>query len=264
MFDVNINNVAFDFFGFPIHWYALAYIFGIIIGFFLAQKMSAKLNLKITKEHLDNFINLCVLSILIGGRFGHVLFYDFRFYFYNPLEIFKIWHGGMSFFGGFLGMLFATCYFCKKNRIDILNFTDILSISAPIGLFLGRIANFINGELLGRYSDIWCSVRFSDGISRHPSQLYEALSEGLILFIVMIYISYNCKYRTGFLSGMFCALYGIFRIMCEFFREPDSELSMYLLKNFEITLNQIFCIPMIIFGIFLIYNSKKSEKIDGK
>lgn len=198
-----------------------------------------------------------VLGIIIGGRTGHILFYEFDYYVNHCDEILKLWKGGMSFFGGFLGVIIATFIFCRKKKINFLNFIDLWSVSVPIGLFFGRIANFINGELLGKTSTVsWCVI-FQDGIPRHPSQIYEAFLEGIFLFFVMIFSFHKkCFAREGMLSGIFCCGYGIARFIGEIFREPDSDFSYKLIHLFKINLNQFLSIGIFLLGFVLIYRKK--------
>lgn len=249
----DFSNVAFSVFGFPIHWYSLAYIFGIIFALLLTKKIAAKVSYDFPKDVWDDFLNYAVLGIVLGGRIGHVLFYDFSYYIEFPSEIIKIWKGGMSFFGGFLGVICATYLFCQRKKIDFLQFIDLWSVSVPIGLFLGRLANFINGELLGKPSTIAWNVIFKDRIPRHPSQIYEAVLEGVILFCVMIISLRAGAYKfRGKLSGIFCMGYGVARFTTEFFREPDSPFSFELLMHSGINLNQYLSTLLFGLGFFLI------------
>ncbi len=257
----NFSPIAFHVFGFPVHWYSFAYIFGIIFAFKLTEFLMKRSGYDIKPKLLDDFVGVIVLGIILGGRIGHVLFYDFDFYSHNPMEIFKVWKGGMSFFGGFIGIVAATCWFCKKNHLKFLSFIDYWTVGVPIGLFFGRIANFINGELLGKpCSDIvWCVI-FKDGVSRHPSQIYEAILEGIVLFLIMIFAFYKGHYKfEGRMSGIFCLGYGINRFIGECFREPDSLFSWNLFFQTGINLNQYFCFIIITLGVFLIYRSLANE-----
>jgi phosphatidylglycerol:prolipoprotein diacylglycerol transferase len=264
----NFSPVAFHVFGFPVHWYSFAYIFGIIFAFKLTEFLMKKSEYNIDSKILDDFLSVVVLGIIFGGRLGHVLFYDFSFYWNNPMEIFKIWKGGMSFFGGFIGIIAVTYWFCKKHNLNFLGFFDHWSVGVPIGLFLGRIANFINGELLGKpSSSIAWSVVFKDGIPRHPSQIYEAILEGIVLFLIMIFAFHKKQYKfDGRLSGIFCLGYGMSRFIGECFREPDSFFSWDLFFSTGINLNQYFCFAIIALGVLLIYRSLVNEiiTISGK
>ncbi len=253
----NFSPVAFHVFGFPIHWYSFAYIFGIIFAFKLTEFLMKKEEYNVGPKVLDDFVGVLVLGIILGGRVGHVLFYDFEYYAQNPLEIIKIWKGGMSFFGGFIGVIIATYFFCKQNKLKFLRFIDYWSVGIPIGLFFGRIANFINGELLGKPSSViaW-NVVFGDGIPRHPSQIYEAILEGVVLFLIMIFAFYKKQNEfEGRLSGIFCLGYGINRFIGECFRMPDSLFSWDLFLKTGINLNQYFCWIIMGLGMFLIYRS---------
>lgn len=266
----NFSPVAFSVFGFPIHWYSLAYIFGIIFAFELTEQLRKEIvqwqkidisktqSLKIpSKNDLEEFLNYAVIGIIVGGRLGHVLFYDFDYYFAYPMEILRVWKGGMSFFGGFLGSISAAAVFCQCKKINFWNFTDLWAVGVPIGLCLGRIANFINGELLGKETTFAWGVIFKDGILRHPSQLYEAFLEGVVLFGIMLYCFYIKKlYRyRGALSGIFCLGYGVARFVGEFFREADSLFSYELLAKTALNLNQYMSIGIFLLGTFLLYLS---------
>jgi phosphatidylglycerol:prolipoprotein diacylglycerol transferase len=254
----NFSNVAFSIFGFPIYWYSLAYIFGVSVALKLTVFFSRQTEYKIPPALPDEFVGTAICGIILGGRLGHVLFYDFDYYIKFPSEIFKIWRGGMSFYGGFIGVVAATYWFCKKRQVKFLNFIDLWSVSVPIGLFFGRIANFVNAELLGKKTDAPWHVIFSDGIPRHPSQLYEAFLEGAVLFCIML-VSFQKKSHQygGKLSGIFCCGYGAARFCAEFFREPDSEFSCKLLHLSGLNLNQFMSVAMTILGIFLISKAKK-------
>ncbi|MDR1334913.1 MAG: prolipoprotein diacylglyceryl transferase [Holosporaceae bacterium] len=254
----DFSRVAFHVFGLPIHWYALAYIIGLLAVLHLGKMYLKKTGSSIAPEKLDAFVNYAVVGIIVGGRLGHVLFYSFPYYCDHPMEILQIWCGGMSFFGGFIGVLLVIHLFCRKYHINLLEFTDLLSIGTPIGLFFGRLANFINGELLGKTSNIaWCVV-FPDGISRHPSQIYEALLEGVVLFVLMIVSFYRGCYKfPGKLSGIFCSAYGTLRFSAEFFREPDSDFSWLLLHKTAINLNQYISVSIFILGCVIMGMQKK-------
>jgi phosphatidylglycerol:prolipoprotein diacylglycerol transferase len=255
----DFSNIAFSICGWPVYWYSLAYIFGILLAFKLTEFFAKKTGARggsITREMLEEFINYAVIGIIVGGRLGHVLLYDFTYYIEHCSEILKIWKGGMSFFGGFIGVVCAAFIFCRKSKINFLRFIDLWAISAPVGLFLGRIANFINGELLGKESNVAWNVVFYDGVPRHPSQIYEAILEGALLFAVMVLSFYGkCHKNDGQLSGIFCCGYGIARFMGEFFREPDSLFSREILLQTGINFNQCLSIAIFVFGACLIYRS---------
>jgi phosphatidylglycerol:prolipoprotein diacylglycerol transferase len=253
----NFSSVAFSFFGLPVHWYSLAYIAGIFIALKLSNLLAIESQNTALCDKFEEFVSYAILGIIFGGRLGHVLFYDFEFYHAHPMEIIKIWRGGMSFYGGFIGVLLATHLFCQKRKIVFLKFTDIWAVGAPIGLFLGRVANFINGELLGKESNVaWCVV-FSDEISRHPSQIYEAFLEGILLFSLMLFaFKKKCHLHAGLLSGIFCIGYGSARFTAEFFREPDSVFSHKLFCSTGLNLNQYMSMIMVVFGIIIIFRNK--------
>ncbi|MDR2067390.1 MAG: prolipoprotein diacylglyceryl transferase [Holosporaceae bacterium] len=256
----DFSNVAFSLFGFSVHWYSLAYILGIFIALKLTIFFARKSRSAISMPQLEDFLGAAVFGIIVGGRLGHVLFYDSGFFFAHPIEIFKIWKGGMSFYGGFLGILVVAYRFCVKRGINFLKFMDLWSIGVPQGLFWGRIANFINGELLGKESNVAWNVVFRDGIPRHPSQIYEALGEGALLFLIMLW-SFKKRYyrRRGRLSGIFCLGYGAARFAAEIFREPDSMFSRLLLYHSGLNLNQYLSISMALLGISLIFKSSSRE-----
>ncbi len=257
-----IDPVLFQWGFFAVRWYSLAYIFGILGAWQLARRMSIHSHSTFTPLKMDDFLMWVTIGIVAGGRLGYVLFYNFRYFCENPMKILAVWEGGMSFHGGLLGVIVATILFAKKRQVSILTMGDILACVTPIGLFLGRLANFVNGELFGRVSHAvpWVMVFPQGGPEpRHPSQLYEAACEGIVLFVVLNILWWffpKYRQRKGFLSGMFLLLYGIMRLGLEFFREPDFQLGFI----FEyITMGQILCLPMILFGILLLnYASPKS------
>ena len=234
-----------------IRWYSLAYIFGLIFGLYLIKKLNKIKGNIISVNELDNFFLWAVLGIIIGGRIGYVFFYQTKLFINNPLYIFEIWNGGMSFHGGLAGISLSMYIFTKIKNIEFLYLSDLVSVVAPIGLFFGRIANFINTELIGKPTDFFISVIYPsiDNQPRHPSQLYEAFLRGLILFIILYFYFFKSK-NTGLISGMFLILYSLFRFLIEFLREPDYQLGLFF--NF-ISMGQILCIPISIFGITIIF-----------
>ncbi len=260
MFINNFDPVAIQIFSIEIRWYSLAYIVGILLGWFLSKKIFIS-NLKIN-EKFDDYLTYLIIGLIIGGRLGYVLFYNLNFYLNNPLDIIKIWQGGMSFHGGVIGIIIATMIFIKKRSQNPFEYLDIVSFVAPIGIFFGRIANFINSELYGIETSVPWAVKFIkvDNLYRHPSQLYEAILEGIILFLILIYFK-NKKYAKtpGFISGLFLIFYSIFRFGIEFYRVPDEQLG-YLFLN--LTMGQIISLFFLIFGIYLViikYENKKKE-----
>ena len=252
-----IDPIAFTIGPLAVRWYSLSYIIGILIGLILINKFIITYKKNITKNDVYDLLNYLILGILIGGRLGYVFFYNLEFYFYNPFEILKIWNGGMSFHGGLLGIIISSFLFSKKNNKDIFIFLDLVSITAPIGIFLGRISNFINGELVGKITNSNWGVLFPnyDDKLRHPSQLYEAFLEGIVLFVLMNLIFFNKNNKVGTCSIMFLILYGCFRITSEIFREPDLQVG-YLFGN--ISMGMFLSVFMIIAG-FIIYFKRKNE-----
>ncbi len=254
MYTHNLDPILFDFGFLVIRWYSLAYIFGILIGWWLARKIIVKkflsINFTFDLKEFDNLITYLIISILIGGRIGYILFYNFGYYLSNPLDIIKIWEGGMSFHGALIGIIFGTYLFSKKKNIPTFFLLDIIACVAPLGIFFGRIANFINGELVGKTSEVFWAVIFPniDNIPRHPSQLYEAFFEGLVLLLILNLILFKRNYKTGTCSYMFLILYGIFRIFSEFFREPDVQIG-YLFNL--ISMGMMLSVLMILAGIII-------------
>tara|TARA_B100000579_G_scaffold295594_1_gene245714 strand:+ start:1 stop:780 length:780 start_codon:yes stop_codon:yes gene_type:complete len=254
MYVHNLDPVLFDFGFLVIRWYSLAYIFGILIGWWLGKRIILKrfknTDFKFEVKEFDNLITYLIISILIGGRIGYVLFYNFGYYLSNPLDVIKIWEGGMSFHGALIGIIIGTHWFSIKKKIPTFFLLDVVSCVAPIGIFFGRIANFINGELVGKTTNIFWAVIFPkiDSSLRHPSQLYEAFFEGAILFIIMNLILLKNNYKTGTCSYMFLILYGIFRIFSEFFREPDYQIG-YLFEL--ISMGTMLSLLMILSGIII-------------
>ena len=228
MYTHNLDPILFDFGFLVIRWYSLAYIFGILIGWWLGKRIILKRfqNLDFDIKEFDNLITYIIISILLGGRIGYVLFYNFGYYLSNPFDIFKIWEGGMSFHGALIGIILGTYWFSIKKNIQTFFLLDIIAYVAPIGIFFGRVANFINGELIGKTTNVFWGIIFPniDDKIRHPSQLYEAFLEGVILFIIMNLILFTKNYKIGTCSYVFLIFYGIFRIFSEFFREPDVQI----------------------------------------
>ena len=250
MFINNFDPVAFQILSFEIRWYSLAYITGILIGWILAKKIFIK-NLEINKK-FDDYIAYLIIGIIIGGRLGYILFYNFNYYIQNLLDIFKIWEGGMSFHGGLIGIIFASIIFAKKNNQNPFLYMDIVALVSPIGIFFGRIANFINSELYGTVTNVSWAVTFVkvDNFSRHPSQLYEALLEGIFLFLILIYFKNKFLNKPGVISGLFLIFYSIFRFFIEFYRVPDEQLG-YIFLNF--TMGQVISLIFMLSGILLFY-----------
>ena len=260
MFINNFDPVAFQIFSFEIRWYSLAYIIGILLGWVLSKKIFIK-NLEINKK-FDDYISYLIIGIIVGGRFGYIVFYNFNYYLNNILDIFKIWEGGMSFHGGLIGVICASIIFAKKNKQDYFLYTDVVALAAPIGIFFGRLANFVNSELYGSPTEVSWAVTFVqvDNLSRHPSQLYEAVLEGIILFLILIYFrKKNYLEKPGLISALFLILYSIFRFIVEFFRVPDEQLGYLILS---LSMGQIISLIFIIFGIILFYVKNENKQIN--
>jgi phosphatidylglycerol---prolipoprotein diacylglyceryl transferase len=257
MFINNFDPVAFQIVSFEIRWYSLAYILGIVIGWILCKKIFIK-NLDIS-EKFDDYITYLIIGIILGGRIGYIVFYNFSYYLDNFLDIFKIWQGGMSFHGGLLGVIVSSYIFAKKNNQNPFFYLDQVSIVAPVGIFFGRLANFINSELYGTVSDVPWSVIFIkvDNLSRHPSQLYEAILEGIILFLILIYfINKNYLNKPGLISGIFLIFYSLFRFFVEFFRVPDEQIGYLILS---LTMGQIISLVFASIGITIFYLKNENK-----
>ena len=258
MFINNFDPVAINFFSLEIRWYSLAYIFGILAGWVLAKRFF--INNQGIKTKFDDYVTYLIFGIIIGGRLGYVLFYNLDYYFENPMDIFKVWQGGMSFHGGVIGIIIISVWFANKNKHNIFSYLDVIALVAPIGIFLGRISNFINSELYGTQTSLPWGVKFVkvDNLYRHPSQLYEALFEGLILFLILIYLHKKITNKEpGFISGLFLVFYSIFRFVIEFFRVPDDQLG-YLL--FNLTMGQIISFVFLLFGSYLVIQKYENKK----
>ena len=251
MFTNNFDPIAFQIFSLEIRWYSLAYIIGILLGWIYCKR-------KLVKDEVifnlfDDLITYLIFGIILGGRLGYTLIYNLNYYVQNPIEIFMVWEGGMSFHGGLIGVILATQLFSNKHKVNQFVFLDLVALSSPIGIFFGRIANFINSELIGRATDLPWSVQFIliDNIKRHPSQLYEAFFEGIILFFLLGYFFRKNYLRyPGKISALFLIFYSLFRFFSEFFRSPDSQVG-YLILN--LTLGQLISILFLVGGIFLFY-----------
>ncbi|MFP4314391.1 MAG: prolipoprotein diacylglyceryl transferase [Alphaproteobacteria bacterium] len=262
----NIDPVAFYLGPFPIRWYALAYIAGFLAGWKYCLYLAGLDNDKRpNKTDIDDFLPWAILGVIAGGRFGYVIFYQWEFYASDPLEIARIWNGGMAFHGGILGVIVSLIAYSIKRQIPLLRLSDILACATPIGLFFGRIANFINGELFGRVTNVPWGMNFprGGGMDRHPSQLYEAALEGLLLFGILFLLvrMQHIRDHAGILSGVFLAGYGGARFFVEFYREPDLQIG-YIAG--VLTMGQILCIPMILGGMVLIAYGAFSKKDDDQ
>ena len=260
-----IDPVAVEIGPLSIRWYALSYVVGLLLGWQYVRYLAGRCIDGLTKRHADDLLVWGTVGVVVGGRLGYVLFYQPGFYLSNPAQILQIWQGGMSFHGGALGVIVASVVYSRVKKIGLLTIADAICAQVPIGLFLGRIANFINGELFGRPSDVAWAMVFPGGgtLPRHPSQLYEAVLEGLILFTLLaaaIHVTRIAR-RSGTVAGMFFAGYGIARIIAELFREPDAFLG-FILPG--ITMGQLLSLPMIVLGLFLILRIPPVPRAGGQ
>ena len=254
MFTNNFDPIAFQIFSLEIRWYSLAYIIGILLGWLYCKKELIK-DQKVLII-FDDFITYLIIGIILGGRLGYAFFYNLGYYLENPLEIFMVWNGGMSFHGGLIGLFVAAQLFQRKYQINKFIFLDLVSLSAPIGIFFGRIANFINSELYGRATELPWSVKFLlvDNINRHPSQLYEAFFEGIILFFILRYFfKRNHLLIPGKISSLFLVFYSLFRFIIEFFRSPDPQIGYLVL---DLSLGQLISILFLMIGGILFFYKK--------
>ncbi|HEV7266091.1 MAG TPA: prolipoprotein diacylglyceryl transferase [Falsiroseomonas sp.] len=257
-----IDPIALEIGPFALRWYALAYIGGIVLGWLLARRLVALAPVAASREQLDDAVTWVTLGIILGGRLGYVLFYRPGYYVTAPWEALYVWQGGMSFHGGMLGVIVALLWFCRRQRLDPLLLGDRAATVVPIGLFLGRLANFANGELWGRVSDVpWAMVFPTGGPEpRHPSQLYQAFLEGICLFVllqVLVRIP-SVRARPGMLAGVFLAGYGVARLIGELFRQPDAHLG-FLIGG--VTMGQLLSLPMIAVGAWLILRARQRPAV---
>ncbi|RDD62653.1 prolipoprotein diacylglyceryl transferase [Ferruginivarius sediminum] len=258
-----IDPIAIELGPLAIRWYALAYIAGLLLGWRYCRALSTKSPSKaLTMEAFDDFLLWATLGVVLGGRLGYVLFYQPGYYLSNPLSIAFLWHGGMAFHGGLLGMIGAMYLFARKRGIGFFALTDIVACATPIGLFFGRVSNFINGELYGRPAEDvpWAMVFPAGGpVARHPSQIYEALLEGAVLFAVLFVLQRRgCLHKPGTASGVFLLGYGLARFIVEFFREPDAFLGFLV---FGTTMGQILSLPMMAVGVgILVWTRRRTAE----
>jgi phosphatidylglycerol:prolipoprotein diacylglycerol transferase len=253
-----IDPVAVSFGPLAIRWYALAYIVGLVVGWRYCLTLAERPPYLVRRQDVDDFLVWATLAVILGGRIGYVLFYNPGYYLAHPVQALYVWHGGMSFHGGALGVTLAIILFARARRIRLLAFSDIIAEAVPIGLFFGRIANFINGELYGRASDVPWAMVFPGGgpVARHPSQLYEAACEGILLFAVL-FAAERCGARRspGLVTGLFLAGYAVARMSGELFRQPDPQLGYLFLGT---TMGQLLSLPLLIAGLGLIVWSRQS------
>ena len=258
------NTFAIQFGDVGIRWYALAYIAGLLIGFYLLRQESRLPGSVMTLEQTDRLLNYLLIGIILGGRLGYVFFYNASFYLSNPLSILRLWEGGMSFHGALLGVGFALILMARRNELPFLAVSDRVALVTPIGLFLGRLSNFINGELYGRATNVPWAMIFpnSDGQPRHPSQLYEAALEGLLLgFLMYLFWRRGWLDTVGQLTGVFLCGYGMARFFVEFARQPDAHIGLF---GGIWSMGQMLSFPMIIVGFYLLLERWRQGNHNGK
>jgi phosphatidylglycerol:prolipoprotein diacylglycerol transferase len=264
--DLHLSPVLFHIGSFALRWYSLAYLAGIIIGYWYVLKLLKQPGAPMARRHADDLAFYAALGIIFGGRIGYILFYNLGDYLNHPLEMLKLWDGGMSFHGGVIGTSLGILYFARKEKLSWLRIHDYVACCVPFGLFFGRIANFINQELWGAVTTVPWAIRFQEatplglvlGPPRHPSQLYEAFLEGIVLFCILAFMFWRTKarYEPGKLVGAFIFFYGIFRFGVEFIREPDQQL-IHFTQVTGLHMGQWLSIPLIIGGLYLMLTAKK-------
>src|SRR5688500_10955417 len=265
--DLGLSPVALDLGFFELRWYSLGYLAGIVVGYLYLLKLIKQPGAPMARRHADDFVFYVTLGIILGGRLGYVLFYKPMDYLREPLEILQLWDGGMSFHGGLIGSTLAVLYLARKNGLSFLRIADYAVCCGPFGLFFVRVANFVNGELWGRPTDVAWAVQFRElvgpgivqvGPPRHPSQLYEAGLEGIVLFAILFVLFWwtRARYKPGLLAGVFTLGYGLSRFVVEYFREPDAHLT-WLPQQTGLSMGQWLTVPMILIGLYLILTSKR-------
>lgn len=238
-------------------WYGLMYVLSFIATYFILRSETRRKKLPLTKDDVADLIFYGAMGVVLGGRLGYILFYNFSFYLANPLKVFAVWEGGMSFHGGFLGVITAFLIYSRRKNIPFFTLIDMAALCAPVGLGLGRIGNFINGELYGRQTDVPWGIIFpgGGGVPRHPSQLYEAFLEGLLLFLIVRFASRKSS-ATGVPAWTFVAGYGLFRFIVEFFRQPDAQLGLYWGL---FSMGQFLSFPMFLLGSFMVFKLSRNS-----
>ena len=261
--DLGLDPIIFEYKGFALRWYSLAYLAGILIGWWYLLKLIDRAGAPMARRHADDMVFYATLGIILGGRLGYVLFYKPAEYFADPVQIFKLWDGGMSFHGGVIGTSLGIFYLARKNGLNWLRIHDYVACCVPFGLFFGRLANFVNHELWGRTTDVPWGVIFPDGgpFPRHPSQLYEAGLEGILLFLILWYLFWktDARYYPGRLVGTFLLGYGVSRFIVEFWREPDLHLVDFA-RDTGLHMGQWLSVPMILGGAWLIATSARRRQ----
>ncbi|WP_395622904.1 prolipoprotein diacylglyceryl transferase [Sphingomonas daechungensis] len=270
--DLGLNPVALDLGFFQLRWYSLAYLAGIFLAYWYLLKLIKQPGAPMARRHVDDLVFYGALGVILGGRIGYVLFYNLSYYLQHPLDIFKLWDGGMSFHGGMIGTVLGILYLSRKEKLQWLRVHDYVACCVPFGLFFGRLANFVNHELWGAPTDVSWAVRFPemvagvtvDGPPRHPSQLYEAGLEGIVLFLILWVMFWKTKsrYEPGKLVGAFTFFYGLFRFLVEFVREPDAQLTGFAQAT-GLHMGQWLSLPMIILGAWLMWTAKgRRERVE--
>ena len=267
--DLHLSPVALDLGFFQLRWYSLAYLAGIFIGYWYLLKLLKQPGAPMARRHADDLVFYASLGIIFGGRLGYVLFYNLPYYLQNPIDILKLWDGGMSFHGGVIGTSLGILYLARKEKLPWLRIHDYVACCVPFGLFFGRLANFVNGELWGAETNVPWAIRFVEnasgqavlGPARHPSQLYEAGLEGLVLFAILWFLFWRtqARYQPGKLVGAFIFFYGIFRFGIEFIREPDAQLTAFAQAT-GLHMGQWLTVPMIVGGLYLMVTAKKRRE----
>ncbi|VAW02464.1 Prolipoprotein diacylglyceryl transferase [hydrothermal vent metagenome] len=254
--ELGLSKNALDLGFFQLKWYSLGYLAGILLGYWYLTKLIAQPGSPMARRHADDFIFYATLGIILGGRLGYILFYNPSIM-ANPADIFKVWQGGMSLHGGTLGVILAIWWMTRKEKLSFLRFCDYIAVVIPFGLLLVRLANFINGELWGRETDVAWAIIFPGGgeVARHPSQLYEAGLEGIVYFIILslMFWKTDARYQPGKLLGAGLLVYGLSRFFVEFFRQPDVGLENL---SWGLTMGQTLTVPMLILGIYLVFTAK--------
>ncbi len=258
-----IDPVAFQLGPLIIRWYALAYLAGFLLGWkYCLSLVTDKDNERPNKDDVDDFLTWAVIAVILGGRLGYVVFYNLDYYMSEPAEIYKIWKGGMSFHGGVILLMIAMLVFSEVRKINLFRLSDVICAAAPIGLFFGRIANFVNAELYGKTTTLPWAIEFPGAVGpRHPSQIYEALLEGVVLFFVLRVLIKSPAINTGTVSGVFLLGYGVFRALVEFVREPDFQVGMI---GGLMSMGQLLCLPMIVGGFILVYLAAENKLVHSK
>jgi phosphatidylglycerol---prolipoprotein diacylglyceryl transferase len=259
--DLGLSPIIFEIGPFALRWYSLAYIGGIVVAWWYILRMLKRPGAPAAPRHIDSFVTWITLGIILGGRLGYVLFYEPAKYAANPLDALKLWEGGMSFHGGLIGVVVAIWGFVRVHKLNFLRFADYVAVTIPFGLFFGRVANFINGELWGRPTDAPWGIVFPGAgpLPRHPSQLYEAFLEGPVLFAILWYLFWktDARYHPGKLAGVFALGYGAFRFIVEYFREPDAQLGVL---DWGLTMGQTLCLPLIVVGLYFVLTAKRRRE----